>query len=247
MKAPPPDPLVPAPRHRALTLIYEVFDAWTRQWAYACRPGCAVCCTHGVTLSETEGERIINYIRQAGLEPWLIKKLLAIPLPGTPTCTTNEFARACLQEEDIDPGGGGFSGICPFLQDQRCSIYPVRPFACRCFVSTITCQPGREAVLPSAHLTASTAVGQLIEHLDQGRYWGTMIALLRHLAPVHVPGTTKRVPERRPTGLLTARPLPGFLIGDEDYPLVAPLLEDILSTPHGEGTIEDLLNEGSFS
>jgi Fe-S-cluster containining protein len=241
MKAPP------APRHRALILIYRAFDAWARQWAFACRPGCAICCTHGVTLSETEGERIINYVRQTALEPWMIDKLHGIPLPGTPACTTNEFARACLQEEDIDPGGGGFSGICPFLQANRCSIYPVRPFACRCFVSTGTCQPGREAVLPSAYLTASTAVGQLIEHLDQGRYWGTMIALLKHLAPPPDHWSPKGEAERLPTGLLIARPLPGFLIGDEDYPLVAPLLEDILSTPHGEGTIEDLLNAGSSS
>lgn len=242
-------PIAASSRHQALKLIYEIFDEWAAQWTFACRPGCAVCCTHGVTLSESEGERILSFMRQSGRESWLTNRLGGLPLPAAPACTTNEFARACLEQNDIDPGHGIFSGTCPLLQDDRCSVYSLRPFACRCFVSTVTCQPGREAVLPPAYLTASTAVGQLIEHLDQGRLWGTMIALLQHLT-TQPPGTTgngmmrKRQKKGAP-GLLTARPLPGFLLGEEDYPHVAPLLETILHTPLGEGTIEDLLNNSS--
>jgi Fe-S-cluster containining protein len=242
----PSEPSATSARHQALALIYEIFDQWAAQWTFACRPGCAVCCTHGVTLSESEGERILFFLRQSGRESWLIDRIGGLPIPAAPACTTNEFARACLGQKDIDPGHGIFSGTCPLLQDNRCSVYSVRPFACRCFVSTISCRPGREAVLPSAYLTASAAVGQLIEHLDQGRLWGTMIALLQHLV-TRSSGTTrnkgiqKRQADTAP-GLLIARPLPGFLLGEEDYPLVAPLLENILHTPLGEGTTEDLLN-----
>jgi Fe-S-cluster containining protein len=242
------EPIAASARHQALDLIYQVFDEWAGQWTFACRPGCAVCCTHGVTLSESEGERILTFLRQSDRESWLLNRLAGLSsLPTPPACTTNEFARACLEQEDIDPGRGIFSGSCPLLQDNRCSAYSLRPFACRSFVSTVTCQPGREAVLPSAYLTASTAVGQLIEHLDRGRLWGTMIAMLHHLSSQPHSQATQQRQSAEAAGLLTARPLPGFLLGEEDFPRVAPLLEDIFRAPLGEGTIEDLLNSSSRS
>ncbi len=241
------EPLAASERHQALDLIYEIFDEWAGQWTFACRPGCAVCCTHGVTLSESEGERILSFMRRSDRESWLIDRLTGLSVPATPACTTNEFARACLEQEDIDAGHGIFSGSCPLLQDNRCSAYWLRPFACRCFVSTVTCRPGREAVLPSTYLTASTAVGQLIEHLDRGRRWGTMIAMLHHLTTPPHSRTTHHRRNDEAAGLLTAGPLPGFLLGQEDYPRVAPLLEKIFRAPLGDGTIEDLLNTGSRS
>lgn len=244
MKA--PDAKTTSLRHEALERIYAVFEAWSSELAFACRKGCAVCCTQGVTICETEGERIIEFVRRNDRLAWLTAQLSHLPPRRSPTCTTNDFACACLQGQDIDPGEGSFAGICPFLRDRLCTIYPVRPFSCRCFVSSTVCQPDREAVLPSYYLSASTAVSQLIEHLDQGRYWGNMLHLLDHLSPAATRDHRRPVaPSRQsPAGLLLARPLPGFLIGAEDHPLVAPLLEEIFAAPLGGRTLLDLLNGG---
>lgn len=220
-------------RHNTLARIYEVFEDWSASLSFACRRGCAVCCTQGVTISETEGERIVEFLGKNGSRDWKNGLNLETLQPGIPACTTNEFAEACLQQQDIVSGDGFFSGICPLLQDNLCSIYPVRPFSCRCFASTTTCTPGSDAELPSYYLAASTAITQLIEHLDQGRYWGLLTPLLRHLiAPDQEP----------PPGLLIARPLPGFLLAEEEYPKVISLLEAVFTATVDTISLQDILN-----
>jgi Fe-S-cluster containining protein len=86
----------------------------------ACKNGCAACCHMNVTISPIEAKHIETATGKA-------------PAPLSQS-RTHDLAE--------------FSGKpCPFLKDSSCSIYNVRPFACRNHVSfDITnywCQPER--------------------------------------------------------------------------------------------------------
>jgi len=216
--------------------IYARFEAWSSPLSLACSRGCAACCTQDVTMTALEGELIYDFIGRRNKEMWLAEKLKQGLPEHHPGCTTNEYAGACLRGEEIDPGGGRYDRICPFLEQDVCTIYPVRPFNCRVFASTETCRKGVSAVLPHYYLSAATAVSQVIEHLDQGRPWGNMLILLARNRSED--GFTKQVQDR----WRTCRPLPGFLLDGSDYPRVAPLLEQIFTAEIGGRKIEDILN-----
>jgi uncharacterized protein len=105
-----------------LTKIYALVDelgAAAKDFV-ACRNGCSACCYMNVTISLIEAKQIetaTGRVRAALSSSW-----------------THNL--------------GEFSGRpCPFLKDSSCSIYHVRPFACRKHVSFDTtsfwCQPER--------------------------------------------------------------------------------------------------------
>ncbi|MBT8360464.1 MAG: YkgJ family cysteine cluster protein, partial [Deltaproteobacteria bacterium] len=164
---------------RILKSIYQSFDSWAADIKTACHQGCATCCTQAVTMTEIEGNYILDYVSRSGRMDWLLDRLLTDDLPmHRPLYTTNEIAQACLNENDIDPEMGTFDRSCPFLDHKNCSIYKARPFSCRSFASQNACQPGSTAEIPQYYLSAATAVSQLIEHLAQHLYWGNMLHIL---------------------------------------------------------------------
>jgi len=224
-------------KQKVLSEIYAIFSQWSEQHRFACRKGCSVCCTQNIQITELEAQRIISFIREQSRQAWLQEKLAHRLPPAGQLRTANEWAEACLKGLDIDPGGGSFTGICPFLEDDCCSIYEVRPFGCRCFVSLQTCQAGQQALLPTAYLSGATAFTQLIEHLGQGGLWGGMLHLLAAL--------TSRKPDGwPPPSCRIAKPLPGFLIPEEDYPEIAPLLHKLFDRKVNGRRIESILNKG---
>lgn len=86
----------------------------------ACGNGCSSCCQMNVTISQLEA----NFIeKETGIKPARVTRSVHHP-----------------QDE--------FMGVpCPFLEDGSCSIYDVRPFACRKHLSFDTspywCAPAR--------------------------------------------------------------------------------------------------------
>lgn len=70
----------------------------------ACREGCAHCCYTPVLISHVEAEVISK-------------------LTGHPMVSPSEYT--------IEPNMSYLGVPCPFLKDDRCSIYSSRPFACR--------------------------------------------------------------------------------------------------------------------
>jgi Fe-S-cluster containining protein len=86
----------------------------------ACKKGCAACCHMNVTISAIEAKHIE---------------------------TATGKARAALSESRTHDLAEFSGKPCPFLKDSSCSIYDVRPFACRQHVSFDTtnywCQPER--------------------------------------------------------------------------------------------------------
>jgi Fe-S-cluster containining protein len=232
-----------------LLSIFNAFEKWSASIPKACVKGCSACCTQNVTITALEGERILDFIRKEGLESWFAERLQMARPTATPLLTTNEYAEACLKGIETDDSDDHEKlAPCPFLNRNCCTIYPVRPFGCRCFASERVCRPGETAILPDSYVAASTAVMQIIEHLGQQEYWGNMLDVLLALCDIlsnkkitaFLPNQTMIIQARLRTR--RARPLPGFLLLEEEQEKIAPLLNAIFSTRIEGITINDILN-----
>lgn len=235
-------------KEKILQTIYQQFDNWEHHISEACTKGCASCCTQNVVITATEAKNILLYIEENGLEEWFAEKLKKNITPTTPTLTTNEYAQACLQQTPLEPDPEPSLRPCPFLENNCCTIYEIRPFSCRCFSSKRTCSTTQPAEIPEYYLSGATAVQQLIEHLDQGDYWGNMLDVLLAMCSLFdhraignlLP--TDTLTEEAKTRLKWSKPLPGFLLTEEDVGKVSPLLESIFDATVDNKTIKQILN-----
>lgn len=231
-----------------LQKIYDSFETWEKDRDFVCQKGCSTCCTQNVTMTSVEANMIFQYIMENNKEQWFTKCLENVSTLKPPKLTTNEYATACLSGEEADPGDNDNFSPCPFLQNNSCMIYPVRPFGCRCFASSIKCSKDRPAEAPDFHLAASTSIYQIIEHMSQGEYWGNMLDILLTMCSMSDYKTISNLlsddtlVEISKKKLRKARPLPGFLLLEEDQKNVSPLLEAIFTTKVDHRTIEDFLN-----
>ncbi len=236
-----------------LEAIISVFSVWASEMQVACRRGCTTCCTANVTVTWLEGQRIHRFIRANCMEEWLACQLARTSPPRQPQTTVNAFAEACLAGREIALEAVDFDGTCPFLEDNLCCIYEARPFSCLSFASQVPCIPGHHARVPAYYMAATTAVSQLIEHLGPGSACGNMISILLALSGIPA---NRRVAELldNPEKIrhsreecLIARPLPGFLLSEEDRDTVLPLLDRILTTEVRGRTVEAFLESQSLS
>ncbi len=235
-------------KEKILIAIYRAFEQWSDKLHVACQKGCSSCCTQNVTLTALEGTRIHHFIRKQQREKWFAGILQKSPRRLPSQMTSNEYAAFCLQGKEVNPDEGQNFSPCPFIVNNCCTIYEVRPFSCRCFASQSRCSPTQAAQLPEYYITASTAVMQLLEHLGQFDYWGNMIDVLVAQCKMPQNSTTalhlrdQSLPRLAEEQILKAKPLPGFLIPEEDYPQIEPLLTTIFSTKIEGRTIEQILN-----
>lgn len=234
-------------KSKVLHIIYETFARWSRDLPVACGPTCSCCCTQNVTITALEGEQILRFVMAEGLSDWFVDSLAADRKHQPATITTNDFALACLEGRETEAETAIPSSSCPFLLDNLCRIYPVRPFGCRLFASTQRCSATQPAVVPDYYFEAVTAATQLLEHLGQKEYWGNMLDVLPALLDI---GEFREIAVRLPPSVsieaklrtLTARPLPGFLLSEENAEEVSSLLEALFSARVDGKTVEDVLN-----
>jgi Fe-S-cluster containining protein len=233
-------------KEEVLLGIYKEFKNWLDEDT-VCKKGCSACCSQNVVITAVEGELIHRKIREEGREEWMAVRLQEKGSTQKLQITTNGFAASCLAGEDISPASYGNSDPCPFLNDGCCTIYEVRPFSCRCFISETVCSADVPAQIGATYLSASSAVMQIIEHLGQGEYLGNMFDVL--LALCDLPENRKymkllpaSLPDQGRANVTKALPLPGFLLVEEEMEKVTPLLEAVFSYRVGERTIEDILN-----
>ncbi|MEN8257139.1 MAG: YkgJ family cysteine cluster protein [Thermodesulfobacteriota bacterium] len=238
-------------REKIVQRIYHQFEQWIGQnkLQFSCQRGCASCCTHNVTMTATEGELIHRFINENGRNSWFADKIQSIKNRQQLTETTNELAQKCLAAEEsstLPPEKK--ETVCPFLEDDSCQIYEVRPFSCRSFASVKKCRPGQAAELPQYYISATTAGQQLIEHVGQGEYWGNMHDVLLALCDIKEnEGTaellaSQSVADQARSRLTKAQPLPGFLIGQDEYEKVSPFILAVFNDKIGEKNVEDILN-----
>jgi len=223
-------------KQQVLQCITDAFEQWLTQWDFHCEKGCCVCCTQNVTVTGLEVDSIVGWVEEKYAKIWLEERLQAIGPVGDPGSTTNEFATQCFENQNVTQPDPPSFKACPFLDNQLCTIYNVRPFNCRCFVSFSKCGENQPAIAHDPILSASTAVMQIIEHLDQGGRWGNVLDLLR------LETGYSNNDEQLKSRIKKCLPLPGFLIPPEDYEQVRPLLESIFSAKINGKSLEDILN-----
>ncbi len=236
---------------KQLTLIIrEEYQHWftAQNISLKCAKRCATCCSMNVKITSIEGELIYDFIKEHGREEWFTQVLKRVQAGEKVTQTTNDFARECLAgngNTTIDTAG---KGTCLFLENNMCSIYDVRPFSCRCFVSTILCADESTAEVDQIILTASTVMMQLLEHVAQREYWGNLQDVLLSLSDLPVNKsvckyfTDRTLDMQARARVLSGQPIPGFLLDDEDYDAVMVLLEKIFNKTLNGKRIEDILN-----
>ncbi len=224
--------MIPRPiQQLLLATFYDVFSQWADTFTFACRKGCATCCTRSVTMTSLEGDRIMAFLAEADRRSELAAPAFQPATTRIKQCTTNAFVSAHLRGEAVDEEAENWDlRPCPFLKDESCSIYPARPFGCRLFASLDPCAASGVAEMPPGYLAGATALLQYIEHLDNGGRWGTMVELLAGL------NTGQAENYGEPTA-----PIPGFLIAPDELALVEPLLQGLLAREINGQTFEQWL------
>ena len=202
-------------------VIPDIYEAFTEELAgldFACGPGCATCCTRSVTLTTAEGRMIVDFLQQAGRD---LPELPRDPVPLRPALTGNGFAALCLVGEEVpeESESPWLFEPCFFLKDGLCTIYPVRPFACRCFASIVNCGESTMAESPEWFVTLAIVTNQLLEDLDRGGFWGNLADLLAFLGSGQGEAASYR--------LLPNLPLPGLLVIPEERPRIDRFLAKI--------------------
>ena len=231
-----------------LEIIYTQFSKWSVSGNFCCSPGCSSCCTRNVAITAQEGRRILDYLQSKKSSTWFADRFNCLkPLPS-PAQTTNEYVFTALNGHEESSSQADFQERCPFLDDEKCAIYPVRPFSCRCFFSTTVCSSQHVATVDNSHLYGSMAMLQIIEHLGQFDWWGNMVEVIAVLS--RIPDYQSISAELENTELLQqapgivrrAKPLPGFIFPDEERERAYLLIQSVLTAQLGDKTVEQILN-----
>ncbi len=218
-----------------ISKLYEIFAEETAGIAYACGPGCATCCTRSVTLTTGEGRLIVDFLRTSGRD---LPQLPRDPVPLRPALTANGLAALCLAGEEAPAEAETPWSFepCFLLKGGLCTIYPVRPFACRSFGSTVNCGQAGTAEAPEWFLTLAVVSNQFLEALDEGGAWGNLAEVLAVVDDRAGETVQLKARER----LLPNRPLPGLLVLPEERDRVNRFLAKV----RGKSKIDFAVWEG---
>ncbi len=167
-------------RLEVLNKLFHAYETFAGEYENICSEGCSVCCTRNVTLTGLEGRNILSGINDEKKKDVLgriereIDKKRLIPL-----MTINQMAKFCMDGKDVpDELSDPLWGSCPLLEDNRCTIYEVRPFACRCMVSRQKCESSGFADMDEFIISLNNVFMQYIEHIDIGGNYGNLSDLL---------------------------------------------------------------------
>lgn len=166
-----------------LTKIYAIFDQQAKSWTIACKKSCSDCCTDRIWMTSLEGQLIIDYLKSQSMLA-LLDKITQSPVQKRyhPKTTTNMEAILSVDDAPIpDPENDNSFQTCPFLTNNECPIYPVRPMGCRTMVSTQPCHNKGFAEMSSLSMSIATVFSQYIEHIDTNGYYGNYVNIFEYL------------------------------------------------------------------
>jgi Fe-S-cluster containining protein len=216
-------------RLAALEHLYRVFDGFCQSLdGLACRKFCAHCCSRNVTITTLEGLHLLQGLATGPQEACLASLAredgLAI---FRPRWTTNQIAAHCRDGHDPPEDDAIHDGTgCLLLADAACSLYPRRPFGCRCMVSRHPCGPHGYADVDDWVLTVNTVFLQTIEHIDRPGCFGNLQDVLLALGREDQRRAYRegRPPVTAP-GLIPNHPAPMLMVPPEHRERIQPLLE----------------------
>jgi Fe-S-cluster containining protein len=135
----------------------------------ACAKGCATCCTLRVTATAPEVLLIERYLRSSEFSKTKLNLVKRLKKANQATGGLDEEQRVCLRHR------------CPFIEQGACTIYPVRPLACRghaCYDRQACVQAARGLIkhipISEPHRTFRSLIqNALLSALrDAGYAWG---------------------------------------------------------------------------
>jgi len=197
-----------------LDRIYRLYAEQTGSLDLACRKYCADCCTADVTLTRLEGAYILDALDDEGRAELFARLAAHGDSPRfQPRMTTNGFAAYCNHGAPPEDAAGSATGPCPLLSENACTIYPQRPFGCRCMISARPCRETGEARIDPFTLTLNTVFLQLIEHLDKDGFFGNLNDVLCRL-------------DRSDAGAtIPCQPLSALMVPPEHRDRIRPVLD----------------------
>ncbi|MCP4746908.1 MAG: hypothetical protein GY874_12345 [Desulfobacteraceae bacterium] len=214
---------------KLLQTLYDIHQKFCGSLTTACKKHCAACCSCNVTMTSLEGYLILRYLKQNNLTHYMDRiKTAAFPKRFIPAMTINRMAQLCakdepLPEEEIDPD----SGPCGLVADEICSVYPVRPFACRAMVSTVHCSSSDQAVMPDLAFTVNHVLMQYIEGIDIPGITGNMADVLTHMYDSQQLHHFERQEPMITGGMQTNQPVPVLMAPPEHRDSIQPILAEI--------------------
>lgn len=211
----------------ALKNIYAIYEEFSVSLDVSCQKGCAACCTRNVTLTTLEGRHIVDYIGQAPKKSALERLSRDQHLPRfQPKITLNGLAELFIKGQDGPDEEYHLEGECPLLENHLCTIYPVRPFGCRCFLSETDCSKTGSAHVDPFVVTVNNLLLQFIEHLDSGGATGNLTDILLFLARGD---HDENLDMPLPVSPVRNRPIPALLIPPEHQERIKGLLSKLQS------------------
>jgi len=157
-----------------LSILYNFFNEFIKDFEHTCYPGCNTCCTVDVVCTTLEVSFLLERVK--------IPKDIIPTKYYQPNISINESAYLYLNGQ-IPPPEKSQRALerCPLLNKEGlCSIYSHRPFACRAMMSRTKCRKGQEADIHPFLVYVSFVFMQIIEHLDQGGYSANLWDIIKN-------------------------------------------------------------------
>ncbi len=219
-----------AKKLEALDRVYQIYDDYSAALNLACRAKCAHCCTTNVTMTTLEAYKIMDDATATLRQKILAALKSADGIPRfKPLLTTNRMAELCAADakiptEDIADQWQD----CSLLDDSLCTIYDLRPFGCRCFVSRQNCSELGYADIDDFTASVNTVFLQVIEHLDAEGCSGNLLDVLHVMAT----DDTRRAYESgglncEANGLIVNWQLKVLMIPPEHRARIEPILQQL--------------------
>jgi hypothetical protein len=217
---------------KLLDQMVDIYDRFVGDFDLACEKYCAHCCTANVTMTTLEGYRILSHLEKT-LQMNCLETIArrAHPDRFMPRVSINRLADICARDGDPpDEHLNPDAGPCPVLVDDACSLYPVRPFGCRCMVSARNCGQTGFADMDPFILTVNDVFLQHLEHVDAQGYTGNFADVMHFLEAGdnrsnYIAGRLGTPPD----GLVANQPVFVLMIPPEHRERIQPLLSQIRS------------------
>ena len=173
-----------AKKLEALNRVYKIYDAFHATLDLACKEKCTHCCTTNVTMTTLEGYKIVVELMSAGRQESLDKMIeIGEKARFQPLLTTNRMAELCAADAKVpQEETSGEWQDCALLDDSLCTIYDLRSFGCRCFVSRQNCGETGYADIDDFTASVNTVFLQVIEHIDAEGCSDNLIDMLKFMA-----------------------------------------------------------------